>query len=60
MADLVARELVDASAITVVEATMLAMGRGFGVPRGDWMLAEVVEMGQEGAFRRSTCPLITD
>ena len=51
MADLVARELVNASAITVVEATMLAVGRGFGVPKRARMLAEeVVELGQRGAW----------
>ena len=49
LADLVARELVNASAITVIEATMLAIGRGFGVPRGGRMLAEeIVEIGQGG------------
>ncbi len=33
IADLVAWELVDASAITVVEATMFTIGRGFAVPK---------------------------
>lgn len=32
-ADLVAWELVDTSAITVVQPAMFAVGRGFGVPR---------------------------
>ncbi len=58
-ADLVARELVDASAVTVVEPTVFAIRRGFAVPKeGRWLATEVVEMAKSRA-RGETCPLIT-
>ena len=50
-ADLVTWELVDASAITVVEPTMFAMGRGFAVPgEGEVSATEGVEMAESGVF----------
>ena len=59
MADLVAGELVNASAITVVEATMFAIGRGFAVPKvGEKLAREVVEIAKSRACL-GTCPLIT-
>ena len=53
---LVARELVDPSAITVVEATMFAVGRGFTVPEEREGLA--MEKCEESSWLE-TCPLIT-
>ena len=58
-ADLVAWELVDASAIAMVEPTMFAVGRGFAVPEeGKWSAIEVVKIAKRGAWS-DTCPLIT-
>lgn len=56
IADLVAWELVDASAITVVEATMFTIGRGFAVPKKrEGSATEIVKI----RARLDTCPLIT-
>ena len=57
--DLVAWELVDASAITVVKTSMFAIGWGFAVPAKREGLAMEMARWKDLSWLEKTCPLIT-
>lgn len=59
MTDLVAWELIDASAITVVKASVFAIGWGFAVPEEREGLATEIARCKDWSWLEKTCPLIT-